>query len=128
MGLGRLSPYLTIGWVDDLESAPKWLALVSSDPLATSAPLTAEIVGGTVTRMTSAWTRTGPMALTLNAAVAFVGLPPMAHVAGVAAFDAEVNGNLLFADLLDAPVSFPGGGTYTLAAGEYVVGIDVPGA
>ena len=128
MGLGRFSSYLTTGWMDDVEAATKWLSVVSTDPLATSSPTTAEIVGGTVTRMASSWVRTGANCLTLDAPVAFTGLPPGAHVAGLAAFDGPTGGNLLFADLLDAPENFPDGGTYNLAAGEYVVGLDLPGA
>ena len=127
MGLGRFAPSKVTAWMDDLEAEDIWLSLVSSDPLATASPYTAELVGGTVARLASSWTRTSFNLMTLDEPLSFVGLPAGAYLAGVAAFDAAVNGNLLFADLLDQPLGFPAGGSYTLPAGEYVVGIDVPG-
>jgi hypothetical protein len=112
--------------MDDITARDKWLSLVSADPFTTSSPATTEIIGGSITRMASSWTRTGYGVLTLASTVSFVGLPAGAHVAGVACFDAAINGTLLFADLLDEPVSYLSGGTYVLAAGQYVVGIDIP--
>ena len=128
MTLGRFSAHKITSWMDDMEETDKWMTIVSSDPLATNSPYTAEASGGTLTRVLGSWTRTGPGLLTLDSAISFVGLPEGSHVAGVAGFDAAVNGNLLFSDLLEVPVDFPFGGTYTLAAGQYVIGIDVPGA
>ena len=125
---GRFSSYLSTPWMDMVETIPKWLSVVSADPFATGNPYTAEIIAPTLTRRLSTWTRTGPGILTLTGAIDFAGLLPGAHVAGVAGWDAEVNGNLLFSDMLDAPVDFPSGGIYVLAANEYIVGIDVPGA
>ena len=127
MSTGRFSTYQITGWIDDMYAAAKWLSVVSADPHATSSPLTTEIVGEGLTRQASSWTRTGAGLLTLDTAVVFAGLPAGAHVTGVAGFDAATNGNLLFADLLEQPVGFPFGGTYTLPAGEYVIGIDLPG-
>jgi hypothetical protein len=132
MTLGRFSLYVTAGWMDTMWARAQaddiWLALVSADPLAVSDPMTVEVVGEALAREQSDWEHTTPTMMTLLNSVLFTGLPPGAHVAGVAGFDAPFNGHLLFSDLLDSPVDFPSGGSYTLPAGEYVIGIDTPGA
>ena len=89
-----------------------------------SDPLTVEL---TTTRVLGIWVRSSTYALTETSALVFPGLLAGAHVAGVAGFDAAVNGHMLFSDLLDTPVDFPTGGTYTLPGSEYVIGIDIPG-
>jgi hypothetical protein len=126
MTFGRFSTYQSTIWMNYMEASDKWLSIVSADPLVVADPQTSEVVGGTVARMEGSWTRTSATSMTLNSALTFRGLPAGAHVAGVAGFDAEFNGNLLFSDLLDEPVDFPNGGTYVVPAGEYVIGIDIP--
>jgi hypothetical protein len=128
MGFGRFGVYLTSGWIDEVVAADKWLSLVAADPFTVGDPLTVEVVGGSLARQQGVWVRTSATLLTLDETVVFHGLPPGARVAGVAGFDDDVNGHLLFADLLDTPQDFPSGGTFVLPAGEYVLGIDVPGA
>lgn len=125
MSFGRFSTYKTTGWMNQVEADTKWLTLVSADPLAVSDPLTVEL---TTTRIQGTWFRTSASSLTLTSPLVFPGLLGGAHVAGVAGFDLAVNGNMLFAGLLSVAVDFPDGGTFTLPAGEYVLGIDVPGA
>lgn len=125
MSFGRFSTYRVTAWMDEVYAENKWMTLVNADPLAVSDPLTVEL---TTTRIEGAWVRTSATSITLTSPLVFPGLLPGAHVAGVAGFDAEVNGNLTFADLLDTAVDYPDGGTFTLPAGEYVVGIDIAGA
>lgn len=124
MSFGRFSSYQSELWMDEVEAKPKWLTVVSADPLAVSNPLAVELA---TTRVLGTWVRSSTYAMTLTSPLVFPGLPAGTHVAGVAGFDDTVNGHLLFSDLLDTPVDFPDGGTYTLPAGEYVIGIDIPG-
>ena len=125
MSFGRFSDTLTTSWMDDVAARDKWLTLVFADPLAVSNPLTVELSD---VRTQGTWVRTSNSLLTLSLPLIWSGLLAGAHVAGVAGFDAQVNGLLLFADLLDVPVDFPDGGAYTLPGGQFVLGIDVPGA
>ena len=125
MSFGRFSAYKVTTWMDTVVSDPKWMTLVSADPLGVSDPLTVEL---TTTRIQGAWSRTSNNSLTLTSALTWTGLLSGAHIAGVAGFDGQVNGNLLFSDLLQAPIDLPEGGSFTLPAGQYVLGIDVPGA
>lgn len=124
MSFGRFSNFKTTTWMDTVVADDKWMTLVSADALAVADPLTVEL---TTTRVQGTWFRTSNSLLTLTSPLVFPGLLAGAHVAGVAGFNAAVNGNLLFSSLLDTPVDFPAGGTYTLPAGQYVLGIDVPG-
>lgn len=125
MSFGRFSTYRVTAWINEVYAEAKWMTCVSADPLAVADPLTVEL---TTTRQQGTWVRTSASSITLTSALLFPGLPAGAHVAGVAAFDVAVNGNLLFSDLLVVEVDFPNGGTFTLPAGEYVVGIDIAGA
>lgn len=125
MSFGRFSTHRVTTWMDEVYAQDKWMTLVSADPHAVSDPLTVEL---TTTRYLGTWDRTSATSITNSSALSFPGLPAGAHVAGMAAFDAEVNGNLIFADLLDTEEDYPDGGTYVLPTGEYVVGIDVAGA
>lgn len=124
MSFGRFSSYQSQLWMDEVEAKEKWLTVVSADPLAVSNPLTVELI---TTRILGVWVRSSTYAMTLTIPLVFPDLPSGAHVAGVAGFDAPVNGHLLFSDLLDTPVDFPEGGTYILPGSEYVIGIDIPG-
>ena len=123
--MGSISSWRMAQWMDDLEEAEKWLTLVSDDPEGASDPLTVEIIGGSLTRHQATWART-PLLLTTTAAVIFSGIPVGAHVAGLAVFDADFNGNLLASDLFPEPVDYPSGGTWVLPSGEFAFGFNVP--
>ena len=122
---GRFAPSVIEGWMDEVDSASKWMALFANDPLAGD-PLAAEIIGGTYARQLGVWARTSPGALTLDAGLLWRSLVPGTVVYAVGAFDAAFNGNLLFRDMLVLPKTYPTGGTFSLAADEWVVGIDIP--
>lgn len=119
--MGSLSTQWLTSKMDELEAAAKWLTLVSTNPAALSDPLTAEIIGGTLTRHQSTWTRS-PLTLITASAVIFSGIPAGAHVAGVAVFNASFNGLMLASDVLAIPADYPSGGTWVLPAGEYTLG------
>lgn len=123
--MGSLSSWWLAQLVDDLDETEKWLTLVSDDPEGAVDPLTVEIIGGTLTRHESLWSRT-PLLLTIDSAVVFSGIPVGAHVAGIACFNADFNGDLLASDLFDTPVDYPSGGTWVLPAGEFAMGFLPP--
>jgi hypothetical protein len=58
--------------------------------------------------------------------VVFSGIPIGAHVAGLAVFNADFNGDLLASDLLPEPVDYPSGGTWVLPIGEFALGFNAP--
>ena len=123
--MGSLSSWLLAQWVDDLEATDLWLTLVSDDPEGVSDPLTVEIIGGTLTRHQTTWSRT-PLLLTTAGSVVFSGIPVGAHVAGIACFNADFNGDLLASDLFPEPVDYPSGGTWVLPTGEFAMGFLPP--
>ena len=124
--MGSLSSWLLAQWVDDLEASDLWLTLVSDDPEGVSDPLTVEIIGSTLTRHQTTWSRT-PLLLTTSRSVVFSGIPVGAHVAGLAVFNADFNGDLLASDLFPEPVDYPAGGTWVLPIGEFAIGFSAPG-
>jgi hypothetical protein len=132
MDQGSFSISVIERWMDEVEDLDKQMALFSADPWAVADPVTVEVIGGTYARQDSLWLRTDVRAITLDAALVWRSLVPGTVVAAVGAFDDPFAGTLLFRSVLldeagnPAPRSFPSGGTFTLAAGEYVVGIDVP--
>lgn len=129
---GRFSTAQVGLWMDQIAELDLYLALFSSDPFTVVNPLTVELVGGAYTRQASSWTRSSVLAMTLNAAAVFLGLPPGTTIAGVGGFDAPTNGNLVFRSLtvngsgVPTPVSLPSGGAYLISSGQYVIGVDVP--
>lgn len=122
---GSFATSLLSSWMDDLESRTKWMALVYSDPMTAPDPLAVEIIGTVYARQLGAWVRTSPTLLTLDQAIVWLNLVPGTVVAGVAGFDAEFNGNLLFADMLPQPQTYSAGGNYALASGQFVLGLDL---
>lgn len=132
MDQGSFSISVIEEWMDSIEDAEKHMALFSADPWSVADPTTVEIIGGTYARQESLWLRSDVRAITLDAALVWRSLVPGTTVAAVGAFDDPFAGRLLFRSMhLDesgnpAPIAYPSGGTHTLAAGEYVVGIDVP--
>lgn len=129
---GSFSLSVVETWMDDIEDRPKHMALFSADPWGVADPVTVELVGGTYARQDSLWLRTDIRAITLDAALVWRSLVPGTVVAAVGGFDDPFAGTLLFRSMITdvagnpAPVSYPSGGTHTVAAGQYVVGIDVP--
>lgn len=132
MDQGSFSIGVIEGWMDWVEDQPKWMALFSADPWGVADPVTVEVIGGTYARQDSLWLRNDVRSIILDAALVWRSLVPGTVVAGIGAFDDPFTGSLLFRSMiLDVdgnpdPVSYPSGGTHTVAAGEYVVGIDVP--
>jgi hypothetical protein len=132
MDQGSFSLAVIERWMDEIEDAPKHMALFSADPWAVADPTTVEVIGGTYARQDSLWLRSDVRAITLDAGVVWRSLVPGTVVAAVGAFDDPFAGELLFRSMLldedgnPQPRAYPSGGTHTLAAGQYVVGIDVP--
>ena len=133
MDQGSFSVDLIETWMDGVQDAEKHMALFSADPFAVADPATVEVIGGTYARQDSLWLRNDVRALTLDEAVVWRSLVPGTVAAAVGAFDDPFAGSLLFRSLLldedgnPDPKVFTVGGTFSLAAGEYVVGIDIPG-
>ena len=119
---GRFSTYKKAKWMDDLAGTDLWLGVCWANPLIASDPLTTEVP---VTRQYALWVRSSPTLLTLNIAEVFRNLLPGAVVAAVAVWDAAIGGHLIGADLYQVPISYPTGGTHTIASGQFVLGIDV---
>ena len=130
---GRFSSYQTARWMDSMANRTLYLSLFTADPYAVSNPLTVELIGTSVVRQPTSWLRTSPYSIELEHDVYFRAIPPETSVVAIGAFDAEVNGNLLFRDLMSQngvtaqPIYFGTGGSYGIAAGQMVVGIDIPG-
>ena len=129
---GRFSSYQIARWMDSLASRTMYMALFTSDPYAVSNPLTAELVGTSVSRQPSSWERTSPYSLELRNDVFFHAIPPETTVVAIGAYNAAVNGQLIFRDLMSdngrvsTPLYFSTGGSYGIAAGEMVIGLDIP--
>lgn len=122
---GRFSPGVLQGWMDQLYAKTIYLAAFSASPFGGS-PLAVEIVGGSYARLRGTFVRTSSVSMTLNADVIFRSLVPGTTIYAVGGFDALTNGNFLFGDLLENPRTFPTGGTYTVEAGELVLGLQIP--
>jgi hypothetical protein len=125
MSDGRWSPAIVQGWIDQVAAMPKWMALFFADPIAVN-PSSVEILGPSYARIDSAWTRSSPYSLTLNEGTNFRALAPGTSVAAIGVMSGAFN-NVLIARELVLPVrSYPSGGTFSLDAGEWVLGIQVP--
>lgn len=127
MELGRFTSSYISRWIDALVAADTYLSLVNADPFTVSDPLTVELSGGGYVRQQlsgAEWTRVDPT-LIVNTDSVVWHVPVGATIAGVAAFEVAVNGTMVFADLLDTPVTMPLGGAWVLPAGELFVGVDV---
>lgn len=129
---GRFSKYQTSAWMDDLASRSLYMALFTQDPYAVTNPLSVELVGTSINRQPSEWKRTSSFSLELNNDVFFAAIPPETSLVAIGAFDAPINGNLIFRDLIDAagngrgePLYLPTGGTFGIAAGDMVIGLDI---
>lgn len=122
---GSFATPLLSSWMDTLEARSKWMALVYANPMTAPDPLAVEVIGTVYARQSGIWVRTSPTLLTLNAALVWLNLVPGTVVAGVAGFDAEFNGNLLFADMLPTPKTYSAGGNYSLPSGQFVLGLDL---
>lgn len=105
-------------------TSASWMAAFFADPQKAD-PRAVEVVGGSYARQKPTFTRTDPKALTLAADISFT-LQPGTTVVAIGAFDSSVNGNFLYSDLLSTPRVFTTGGVYTVQAGEYVVGLQIP--
>lgn len=132
MDQGSFSIGVIEEWMDGIDDAEKFMALFSADPWAVADPTTVEVIGGTYSRQESLWLRNDVRSITLDAGLVWRSLVPGTAIAAVGAFDDAFGDRLLFRSMLldedgnPDPKIFPSGGTYALAAGEYVVGIDVP--
>lgn len=129
---GRFSRYQVARWIDTLEDRTLYMSLFTSDPFSLANPLAAELIGPSVVRQQSIWERESPFALRLANDVFFSAIPQETTIVAIGAFDKEVNGNLLFRDLISrngrtpSPEIYSAGGSYVIPAGEMVLGIDVP--
>lgn len=129
---GRFSKYQTARWMDTLASRTLYMALFTSDPYAVSNPLTVELLGTSITRQPSTWERTSPYSLELRNDIFFYAIPSETSIVAIGAFDAAINGNLIFRDLMSSdgkrsnPIYYATGGTYGIAVGEMVIGLDIP--
>ena len=129
---GRFSTYQASAWLDALASRPLYMALFTQDPYAVTNPLSAELIGTSINRQPSEWTRTSSFSLELNNDVFFAAIPPETSLVAIGAFDAPINGNIIFRDIIDAtgdgrgePLHLPTGGTFGIAAGDMVIGLDI---
>lgn len=129
---GRFSSYQVSLWLDDLAARTIYLALFTADPFTVSDPLTVELTSTSVAREESVWERTSPYSLELANDVFFQAIPPETTLVALGGFDAEVNGNLLFRDLMSysgqvgQPLHMLTGGSFSIATGEMVIGMDIP--
>jgi hypothetical protein len=119
------STYIVSGWIDEIAEMILYATLVSSDP-DIGDPLSAEVIGPHYVRQPTIWTRSSPTSLVLANSLVFAGLGVDTHVAGMAVFDEQYNGNLVASQLLEPvdQVDFPTGGSYSVAAGAFAIAID----
>lgn len=127
---GRFSSYIVEHWLDDLVNDTIYLALFTSDPFAVADPLTAELSAANMVRGASVFEKVSPGMAQLANEVQFRGIPQETTIVAVGGFDAEVNGNLLFRELMaeeghPQPYNMPAGGVFVIPEGTFVVGIDV---
>lgn len=120
------SPEILTEWVDQMAAKEKWMALFHADPLSVVYPAAVEVVGVTYSRQESLWLRAGATILELEDGLVWESLPPGTVVAAVGAFeDAFDSDSFLFRDMLPEPITYHGGGTYVLPAGEFTIGFDL---
>lgn len=127
---GRFSSYIIERWLDDLVSNTIYLTLFTSDPFVVADPLTAELYAPNMVRGASVFEKVAPGMAQLANEVQFRGIPQETTVVAVGGFDEEVNGNLLFRELLAVeghpqPYNMPAGGVFVVPEGTFVLGLDV---
>jgi hypothetical protein len=119
---GQVADYLADLWLDQLAVMSTWASLHGSDPRVDD-PLDSELAGIGYTRVLVTW-ETDQRARANRDALHWTNLP-VGTIAAVGAFDAPINGHLLFSCVLDSPVPYlTSGGVYTLPAATLVVTID----
>ena len=128
---GRFSNSVIRSWMDDIVSKDLWLSLFAADPYTQSNPLTAEIANMATYRQQSVWTRTTDYSIELANDVTFRSIPPETTIVAIGAFDAPLNGELLFRDLLSEdgnaqPLYLAAGGSLRIPVGQMVAGVDIP--
>lgn len=125
MSDGRWSPATIQGWIDQVAASPKWVALFFADPIAVN-PTSVEILGPSYARLDPAWTRSSPYSLTLAEGFNFRALAPGTSVVAMGVMSGAFNNVLICRELVAPQRSYPSGGTYSLDAGEWVLGVQVP--
>lgn len=128
---GRFSPYQVNAWVQKLVDRTIYMTLFVTDPFTAHSPLAAELSAAASSRQPSVWTMASTGYAVLANDIVFRSIPAETTIVAVGGFDASVNGNLLFRDLVSSdervmqPIYMGGGGTFSIAAGQMAIGLDV---
>lgn len=128
---GRFSNYQLQRWADTLVGETLYLSLFTSDPFSVDNPMSVELIGTSVVRQPSVWRKSSSTTIELENDVFFRAIPPETTVVAIGAFDAAVNGNLIFRDLFNqagrfVPLYFSTGGALTIPEGQFIVGLEIP--
>lgn len=128
---GRFSNYQLQRWADTLVGETLYLSLFTSDPFSVDNPMSVELIGTSVVRQPSLWRKSSSTTIELENDVFFRAIPPETTVVAIGAFDASVNGNLIFRDLFNqngrfVPLYFSTGGALTIPEGQFIVGLEIP--
>lgn len=103
--------------------ATRYISLHTASPSDANVTTT-EVVGGQYQRALAQFAAASTAGTTSNNnTLAFAGMPATT-VTHVAIYDAPTGGNLLYHGALTAPVIVTAGGTFVIAAGNLVVGMD----
>lgn len=124
MAYGRMSTYQTSKWVGELSEVGLWFALCASDPNLGD-PLAAEIVGGTYVRPKAQFALASGTVLEQTLPVRFAGIAPNTVIVAVMVMDDAFVGNMVSSYILDDTVVLDDGGSWSFAAGDYVMGLDI---
>lgn len=124
MSWGRFSDDIVQAWIDEIAAKTLYGALFYANPLVTD-PLTVEVVGGGYVRPLMPTTRSAFNLLVNTPLLVWHNLSPGTHIAWVGAFDSPTGGTLQAAALLDTAVDLLSGGTWTLDAEQFAMGLDV---
>jgi hypothetical protein len=122
---GRWSPATVKTWIDSVDVLSKWVALFFNDPF-TGSPTSMEVLGAGYARQNPAWTRSSPYSLTLAEGFVFRALVPGTTVRAIGLMTGSLNNSIICRELVTPVRSYPAGGSFSLDAGEWVLGIQVP--
>lgn len=118
--MGRFTEYKVNEWLSDLEFC--WLALHYDNP-ETSGAYASEIFGGSYARQLVNFEAPDNRAIFNINDVLFQGLPAV-RISYFCGWDAEYNGNCIFSEALEQPITLALGKPLSIPAGTIALSID----
>lgn len=118
---GRITDTRLHPWLVELAAASDYVALCSVDPFTVGDPLSVEI--GT-SRAAGTFARVSRLIRNTTILV-WAGIPSGSSVGAFAGYDVSINGAPLWSVLISPVLTYPAGGSLTVAIDELFVGFDL---